>query len=92
MSEAIIIALIGIVPSLTVSFVTLVLNGELVKRRLNYLEGVASEWHHYDEKLQDLKRVILECQSETLDTKTKCLDLREQLYELEQIKKAGQKK
>ena len=51
MSEAIIIALIGIVPSLTVSFVTLILNGELVKRRLNYLEGVASEWHHYDEKL-----------------------------------------
>ena len=51
MSESIIIALIGIVPSVLIAIVTVISNNEIIKKRLDYLENVASEYHHYEEKL-----------------------------------------
>lgn len=75
MSESIIIALIGIVPSVLIAIVTVISNNEIIKKRLDYLESVASEYHHYEEKLQILKQNIMNCED-------RCFELREQVDEL----------
>lgn len=69
MSEAIIIALIGIIPSVTVAIVTIVSNNEIIKAKLDYLEGVASEYHHYEEELRWIKHEITECETKYLELK-----------------------
>ena len=76
MSESIIIALIGIVPSLSVALVTIISNNEIIKRRLDYLENIASEYHHYDDKIQYLKQEIMRCED-------KYYELREHVDRLE---------
>ena len=79
MSEAIIIALIGIVPSVLVAIVTIVSNSEIIKRRLDYLEKVASEYHYYEEELRLVRHEIMNCES-------KYLELRELIDKLEHRK------
>ena len=64
MSEAIIIALIGIVPSISVAIVTIISNNAMVQKRLETLESVASEYHHYEIDIYELRNRIAECQSQ----------------------------
>lgn len=80
MSESIIIALIGIVPSVLIAIVTVVSNNGIIKKRLDYLESVASEYHAYDDKLYILKQRIMKCED-------RCSELREQVDELKHRRK-----
>lgn len=79
MSEAIIIALIGIVPSISVAIVTIVSNNTMIQKRLESLENVADEYRHYEIDIQELRHSIAECQSYYLQ-------LGEHIYKLEQKK------
>lgn len=55
MSETVLIALIGIIPSLIVALVTIISNNEVLKKRIESVEWIASEYHHYEEELLELK-------------------------------------
>ena len=66
MSETVLIALIGIIPSLIVALVTIISNNEVLKRRIESVEWIASEYHHYEEELLELKQHIATCESQYL--------------------------
>ena len=66
MSEAIIIALIGVIPSVTVALVTIISNNETIKSRIKSIEYVASEYHHYEEELQELRHQLANCEARYL--------------------------
>ena len=61
MSEAITIALIGIIPSVLVALVTIISNNAIIKMRLDKLESIAHEYRHYDEEIQVLRHELMDC-------------------------------
>ena len=76
MSESIIIALIGVIPSVLVAIVTILSNNVMIQKRLDWLESVASEYHRYEDKLQEIKFRLVECES-------KYIELREYISRVE---------
>lgn len=76
MSEAIIIALIGIIPSVLVAIVTIVSNNAIIKMRITELEKTASKQNEMIDKTYRLEETLLGFQS-------RYFDLRERVDQLE---------